>query len=93
VIEGKKVGAALVETARPLANPNQVLLVDIISTLASTCASIDKGRCTAIWSPSKSALKPLHTSGWMRMALPTRRSSSHPAFPKVLGQMCGFFRL
>ena len=43
----------------------KMLLVDIISMWASTWASIDSGRCTAIWSPSKSALKPLQTSGWM----------------------------
>ena len=41
----------------------RMLLVDIISTRASTCASIDKGTCTAIWSPSKSALYAVHTSG------------------------------
>ena len=43
----------------------KMLLVDIISVCASTCASIESGRWTAIWSPSKSALKPLQTSGWM----------------------------
>ena len=31
-------------------------LVDSISVDASICASNDNGRCTAIWSPSKSAL-------------------------------------
>ena len=41
----------------------KMLLVAIISVIASTCASIDSGRCTAIWSPSKSALNPLQTSG------------------------------
>ena len=49
----------------PLAG-EKMLLVDIISTWASAWASIDSGRWTAIWSPSKSALKPLQTSGWMR---------------------------
>jgi hypothetical protein len=34
-----------------------------ISKRASAWASKDKGRWTAIWSPSKSALKPLHTNG------------------------------
>ena len=41
----------------------KMLLVDIISVIASTCASIESGRWTAIWSPSKSALNPLQTSG------------------------------
>ena len=41
----------------------KMLFVLIISTCASVCASIESGRCTAIWSPSKSALKPLQTSG------------------------------
>src|ERR1700747_1608156 len=35
----------------------RMLLVDIIRTRASSCASSDSGTCTAIWSPSKSALK------------------------------------
>ena len=34
-----------------------------ISTLASICASGDSGMCTAIWSPSKSALNAVQTSG------------------------------
>jgi hypothetical protein len=41
----------------------KMLCVESISTCASACASIDSGRWTAIWSPSKSALKPLQTSG------------------------------
>src|SRR5919106_648169 len=35
----------------------RMLLALSISTCASSCASIDSGTCTAIWSPSKSALK------------------------------------
>jgi hypothetical protein len=35
-------------------------LVDIISTRASSWASSDSGTCTAIWSPSKSALNAAH---------------------------------
>ena len=58
-----------------------MLLVDIISTVASTCASIESGKWTAIWSPSKSALKPLHTSGWMRMALPSMSTGSNAWMP------------
>ena len=34
-----------------------------MSVRASTCASTDSGTWTAIWSPSKSALKAAHTSG------------------------------
>jgi len=41
----------------------RMLLVDIISTRASSCASSESGTCTAIWSPSKSALKAAQTSG------------------------------
>ena len=41
----------------------KMLLVDIIKARASTCASIDRGTCTAIWSPSKSALNAEQTSG------------------------------
>ena len=59
----------------------KMLLVDIISTCASTCASIESGRWTAIWSPSKSALNPLHTSGWMRMALPSISTGSNAWMP------------
>ena len=59
----------------------KMLLVDIISTDASTWASIDRGRCTAIWSPSKSALKPLQTSGWMRIALPSISTGSKAWMP------------
>ena len=33
-----------------------MLFDDIISARASSCASSDSGTCTAIWSPSKSAL-------------------------------------
>ena len=46
----------------PLAG-EKMLFGASISTCASVCASIDSGRWTAIWSPSKSALKPLQTSG------------------------------
>ena len=42
----------------------RMLLVDIIRARASTWASTDSGTCTAIWSPSKSALYAAQTSGW-----------------------------
>ena len=38
-----------------------VVVLDIMRTLASTCASTERGTCTAIWSPSKSALKAIQT--------------------------------
>ncbi len=41
----------------------RILCVASIKTLASICASGDSGICTAIWSPSKSALKAVQTSG------------------------------
>src|SRR3972149_3746632 len=34
---------------------------------ASATASRDRGTCTAIWSPSKSALNAAQTRGWMRI--------------------------
>jgi hypothetical protein len=34
----------------------KMLFVAIIRSAASICASTDSGTCTAIWSPSKSAL-------------------------------------
>ena len=46
----------------PLAG-DRMLLVDIIRTRASSWASRLSGTCTAIWSPSKSALNAAQTSG------------------------------
>src|SRR6266478_4352508 len=51
-----------------------------MSTDASTCDSGESGMCTAIWSPSKSALNAVQTSGWMRMALPSTRTGSNDGF-------------
>ena len=47
-----------------------MLFVDIIKTLASSCASKLKGICTAIWSPSKSALNAAQTKGCNSIAFP-----------------------
>ena len=55
---------------RPLAG-DRMLLLDSMRMRASACASADSGRCTAIWSPSKSALNAVQTSGWIWMALPS----------------------
>src|SRR5258708_5498084 len=52
----------------------RMLLVDIISTRASSWLSNDSGTCTAIWSPSKSALK----------AAPTLHRLGIQAFEPVL---------
>jgi hypothetical protein len=46
----------------PLAG-ERMLFVDIINTRASVWASMDRGTWTAIWSPSKSALKAVQTRG------------------------------
>ena len=52
-----------------------------ISTEASIWASGASGTCTAIWSPSKSALNAVHTKGWMRIALPSTRTGSNAWIP------------
>ena len=44
-----------VTTGLPSAGENR-FSVDIIRMRASACAAADSGTCTAIWSPSKSAL-------------------------------------
>ena len=59
-----------------------MLLVDIISTRASSCASSDSGTCTAIWSPSKSALNAAQTSGWSWIALPSISTGSKAWMPR-----------
>ena len=59
-----------------------MLLADSIRIRASACASADRGRWTAIWSPSKSALKAVHTSGWTWMALPSTSTGSNAWMPR-----------
>ena len=49
----------------------QDVVIDIINTLASICASIESGTCTAIWSPSKSALNAAQTEDATRIAFPS----------------------
>ena len=66
---------------RPVAG-DRMLLADSISTRASAWASADRGRWTAIWSPSKSALKAVHTSGWTWMALPSTSTGSKAWMPR-----------
>ncbi len=65
----------------PLAG-ERMLFDDIISTDASICASGDSGMCTAIWSPSKSALNAVQTSGWIRIALPSTSTGSNAWMPR-----------
>ena len=52
-----------------------------ISVRASICASSDSGTCTAIWSPSKSALNAVQTSGWSWIALPSISTGSNAWMP------------
>src|ERR671913_383769 len=70
-----------VTSGRPWAG-DSTLLADSMSTRLSACASADKGRWTAIWSPSKSALKAVHTSGWIWMALPSTSTGSNAWIPR-----------
>ena len=42
----------------------------------------ESGTCTAIWSPSKSALKAVQTRGWILMALPSTRMGSKAWMPR-----------
>ena len=66
------VGVAIGE---PLAGERMLFALSI-STLASTCDSGESGTWTAIWSPSKSALKAVQTKGWILIALPSTSTGS-----------------
>ena len=68
-------------TGRP-SDGFRMLFVDSIRIRASACASADSGRCTAIWSPSKSALNAAQTSGWIWMALPSISCGSKAWMPR-----------
>ena len=48
-----------------------ILFVESIRSRVSICASRESGTCTAIWSPSKSALKAEVTKGCSLMARPS----------------------
>jgi len=63
-------------TGRPSAGL-RMLFDESISTRHSSCASYESGTCTAIWSPSKSALNAAHTSGWIRIAFPSTSTGSN----------------
>ena len=58
------------------------LLAESMSTRASVWASADRGTWTAIWSPSKSALKAVHTRGWSLMARPSTSTGSKAWMPR-----------
>ncbi|MCY1512707.1 hypothetical protein D9M68_471790 [compost metagenome] len=49
----------------------RILCAANINTWASRIAAFPKGKCTAIWSPSKSALKAVHTKGCSWIAFPS----------------------
>ena len=59
----------------------RMLFDDSIRIRASACASADSGTCTAIWSPSKSALNAVQTSGWIWIALPSTSCGSKAWMP------------
>jgi DNA-directed RNA polymerase subunit beta len=58
------------------------LFAESIRNLASACASADNGTCTAIWSPSKSALYAVHTKGCSLSALPSTKTGSKACIPR-----------
>ena len=66
---------------RPVAG-ERMLLAESMSMRASACASADSGTWTAIWSPSKSALNAVQTSGWIWIALPSTRTGSKAWMPR-----------
>ena len=61
---------------------DRMLFDDSIRMRASAWASADSGRCTAIWSPSKSALKAWQTSGCTWIALPSTSTGSNAWMPR-----------
>src|SRR4030095_8908191 len=65
----------------PLAG-DRMLCENSMSTLASIWASGESGTWTAIWSPSKSALKAVQTRGWILIALPSTRMGSKAWMPR-----------
>ena len=61
---------------------DRMLCAESIRIRASACASDDRGRWTAIWSPSKSALNAVQTSGWIWMAEPSTRTGMNAWMPR-----------
>src|SRR3954466_8456978 len=60
----------------------RMLLEESMRMRASAWASADRGRWTAIWSPSKSALNAWQTSGWTWIALPSTSTGSNAWMPR-----------
>ena len=56
--------------------------VDSSIVRASSWAAVDSGTWTAIWSPSKSALNAVQTSGWIWMAEPSTRTGLNAWMPR-----------
>ena len=69
-------------TGRPSCGLRMLLLASMRKR-ASDCASTDSGTCTAIWSPSKSALNAVHTSGWSLIARPSTSTGSNAWMPSL----------
>ena len=55
--------------------------VESISSFASRWAEVESGTWTAIWSPSKSALKAKQTSGWIWIADPSTSTGMNAWIP------------
>ena len=68
-------------TGSPLEGDRR-LAVDSIIRRASSCAARESGTWTAIWSPSKSALKAKQTNGWIWMAEPSTRTGMKAWMPR-----------
>src|SRR3989344_2583955 len=58
-------------------------LFALITSRASHCASSERGTWTAIWSPSKSALKAGQTSGGSWVAAPPLRTGRDAVFDEA----------
>ena len=71
-----------VARASPCAG-ERMLFADSIRIRASAWASADSGTWTAIWSPSKSALKAWQTSGCTWIALPSTSVGSNAWMPSL----------
>ena len=69
-----------------------MLFVLIIIRFASHTASFESGTCTAIWSPSKSALNAVVTSGCSRIALPSMSTGWNAWIPSLCSVGARFSR-
>ena len=62
---------------------DKILFVESIKILASNCASKLNGTCTAIWSPSKSALNAAQVNGCNSIASPSINFGSKACTPNL----------